>query len=50
VLTVRAALLAWCLVLLALALTACAAAPSHNASGGYADACGSLPGLIGDDC
>lgn len=25
-------------------------APSHNAHGGYVDACGELPGLIGDDC
>ena len=23
---------------------------SHNAAGGYRDACGELPGLIGDDC
>ncbi len=23
---------------------------SHNAAGGYVDACGELPGLIGDDC
>ena len=25
-------------------------APSHNAHGGYIDACGDLPGLVGDDC
>jgi hypothetical protein len=25
-------------------------APTHNAAGGYVDACGDLPGLIGDDC
>lgn len=24
--------------------------PSHNARGGYIDACGELPGMIGDDC
>lgn len=24
--------------------------PSHNAAGGYADACGDLPGALGDDC
>jgi hypothetical protein len=24
--------------------------PSHNASGGYVEACGDLPGLVGDDC
>lgn len=24
--------------------------PSHNAAGGYVEACGELPGLIGDDC
>ena len=24
--------------------------PSHNAAGGYIDACGDLPGLVGDDC
>jgi hypothetical protein len=25
-------------------------ATSHNALGGYRDACGELPGMIGDDC
>jgi hypothetical protein len=24
--------------------------PTHNARGGYIDACGDLPGLVGDDC
>lgn len=24
--------------------------PLHNAAGGYAPACGELPGLLGDDC
>ncbi len=47
------------LILLCLAMATCAAActhspdrhsPTHNAAGGYADACGDLPGLIGDDC
>lgn len=23
---------------------------THNAAGGYIDACGDLPGLLGDDC
>lgn len=23
---------------------------SHNEAGGYIDACGSLPGMVGDDC
>jgi hypothetical protein len=27
-----------------------AATSSHNAFGGYRDACGELPGLVGDDC
>jgi hypothetical protein len=37
-------------------LLGCASAPiapdtgSHNASGGYREACGELPGLLGDDC
>lgn len=26
------------------------ASPTHNAHGGYIDACGELPGLVGDDC
>jgi hypothetical protein len=26
------------------------ARPTHNAAGGYIDACGELPGLVGDDC
>lgn len=25
-------------------------ANTHNAAGGYIDACGDLPGLVGDDC
>jgi hypothetical protein len=41
----------WCVACLAvLYLTACASSPSHNAAGGYVDACGDLPGLLGDDC
>jgi len=39
-LLVLAGLVAWI-------LTGCA---SHNPSGGYREACGSLPGLLGDDC
>lgn len=35
------------LILVAVAVTGCA---SHNARGGYRDACGDLPGLVGDDC
>lgn len=27
-----------------------AATESHNALGGYVEACGDLPGVIGDDC
>jgi hypothetical protein len=23
---------------------------THNAAGGYIDACGDLPGMVGDDC
>jgi hypothetical protein len=23
---------------------------THNARGGYSDACGDLPGMVGDDC
>jgi hypothetical protein len=47
------------LVLWACALASCmelqtqtAAHPdgSHNAAGGYTEACDDLPGLIGDDC
>jgi hypothetical protein len=51
------------LALLALLLatcTGCATAPvhpeefrrgeTHNASGGYIEACGELPPLVGDDC
>lgn len=26
------------------------ATPHHNAAGGYIEACGDLPGLVGDDC
>lgn len=40
------------IVLMVLALTSCTLTPvsSHNAAGGYTDACGELPGLLGDDC
>lgn len=33
-------------------LSGCAAMQdrTHNAAGGYIDACGNLPGLVGDDC
>ena len=24
--------------------------PTHNAAGGYIEACGDLPGMVGDDC
>lgn len=24
--------------------------PAHNAAGGYREACGELPGMLGDDC
>jgi hypothetical protein len=43
-------------VLLLIALASCMGRvsapeqPSHNAAGGYIDACGELPGLVGDDC
>lgn len=38
-----------CLAWLAL-LTSCVNVPTHNAAGGYINACGELPPLIGDDC
>lgn len=38
------------IVLMMLALTSCQYAPTHNDAGGYTDACGDLPGLVGDDC
>jgi hypothetical protein len=47
------------LLLWSLALASCAelqqrtherAGGAHNADGGYVEACGDLPGLIGDDC
>ena len=43
-------------VALVVALTACSTmkhspdGSSHNTAGGYRDACGELPGLVGDDC
>ncbi len=45
-------LAAWLIVaaMLAYACTGCASAPTHNQQGGYIDACGQEPGLIGDDC
>jgi len=30
--------------------TAAQADRSHNLDGGYVEACGDLPGLVGDDC
>ncbi len=51
--TVRLARLIACLILslvLLFACTACSTLPSHNAAGGYIDACGDLPGTLGDDC
>jgi hypothetical protein len=39
-----------CCLLLGLILSGCAATPSHNAQGGYIEACGELPGMLGDDC
>ena len=40
------------IALLAALLASCATnpPPSHNALGGYIDACGELPPLQGDDC
>jgi hypothetical protein len=38
------------IVLVLVLCSGCASAPSHNDLGGYVDACGDLPGLIGDDC
>jgi hypothetical protein len=56
----RAAIAALLMALLAATCTGCSSAPvhpeefrrgeSHNAAGGYIDACGDLPGLVGDDC
>jgi hypothetical protein len=43
--TGRLARLFACALILALLL-----APAHNARGGYIDACGHLPGMLGDDC
>jgi len=37
-------------LLLALLLSGCVHKPTHNARGGYIDACGDLPGMVGDDC
>lgn len=37
-------------LLLLVSLTSCTATPSHNNLGGYIDACGELPGQLGDDC
>ncbi len=36
------------LICLAVCMAGCSA--THNLHGGYRDACGELPGLIGDDC
>jgi hypothetical protein len=34
-----------------LLLSGCVTQPrSHNEHGGYIEACGELPGLVGDDC
>lgn len=39
------------LVLMVLfSLSSCITVPSHNLLGGYTDACGELPGQLGDDC
>ncbi len=51
--TVRLARLIACLILslvLLFACNACSTLPTHNANGGYIDACGDEPGMIGDDC
>lgn len=37
------------LILLIMLASGCTAA-THNAAGGYTDACGELPGMLGDDC
>lgn len=37
-------------ILMVLVLASCATPPTHNEFGGYIDACGDLPGLLGDDC
>lgn len=37
-------------IALLVTLASCSTLGSHNAAGGYRDACGELPGLIGDDC
>jgi hypothetical protein len=31
-------------------LYGCNTIPSHNKEGGYIEACGNLPPLVGDDC
>jgi hypothetical protein len=28
----------------------CTEQPTHNAAGGYIEACGDEPGMLGDDC
>ena len=37
-------------IALLVTLASCSTLGSHNTAGGYRDACGELPGLIGDDC
>jgi hypothetical protein len=38
------------MLLLALIMWANFDPPSHNEHDGYIEACGQLPGLVGDDC
>lgn len=45
----RVLVLALALVLVAIG-AALAGCSTHNAAGGYAPACGQLPGMVGDDC
>lgn len=52
---IRANLAMLVALLIIAALTGCTTVPapasgSHNAAGGYRDACGELPPLYGDDC
>ena len=38
------------MVSVAQSLDTIASPPTHNEEGGYIEACGDLPGLVGDDC
>lgn len=39
----------YAVLMIVLAIAGCAT-PTHNKHGGYIDACGDLPGMVGDDC